>query len=104
LALEWIYAEAPGVEVREPGLSAAASMTASAAAVPAQEAIQRLHELASMGHVQGLLAQLDHIDAIDEACRPFTAPLRQMAQDYDMRRIRASLKPFLEAEESQDDP
>ncbi len=96
LDLAWVYAEAPAERPAEGAPAKTLQPEDPVTTAPPPDALRRLHELALMGHVQGFLAQLDDVDALGAAYAPFTAPLRRLARDYDMKRIRTFLSPYLE--------
>jgi signal transduction histidine kinase/CheY-like chemotaxis protein/purine-cytosine permease-like protein len=49
---------------------------------PPLPALQRLHEVASLGYPRGVLRVLDQIEAEHPQCAPWLAPLRRLAQDF----------------------
>jgi signal transduction histidine kinase/CheY-like chemotaxis protein/purine-cytosine permease-like protein len=49
---------------------------------PPLEALQRLHEVASLGYPRGVLRVLEQIEAEHPHCGPWLAPLRRLAQDF----------------------
>jgi CheY-like chemotaxis protein len=96
LGLEWVYAPSPARSESELVAGPAAGAAGEPIEAPTSASIRRLQELALMGHVQAILAELDDIDARAGATPAFTDTLRRMARAYDMRSIRAFLKPYLE--------
>lgn len=49
---------------------------------PPREALQRLHEVASLGYPRGVLRVLEQIEAEHPQCRDWLTPLRRLAQDF----------------------
>lgn len=92
LKLKWIYDQE----------SSDVAKTDSAAVVSPQPLIgpppaiaAQLHDLAMMGDVQGILAQLEELEKSDGHLCPFNSEMRRMAKDYSMKKIREFLKPYL---------
>jgi PAS domain S-box-containing protein len=85
LDLSWIHA-GPAV--------AAAAADGVALALPRDEA-QVLLDLSMRGDVNGVLAQLDHIERLDSQYAVFVSDLRTLARDFRMRDIRGRLKALL---------
>ncbi|WP_080055765.1 ligand-binding sensor domain-containing protein [Spirosoma aerolatum] len=63
--------------------------------LPPLSYLQTLHELAMTGDIQGILAQLQQIDSLDSAYSPFARKVREMADVFDTKQIRAYLKTCL---------
>src|SRR5262249_50727377 len=72
----------------------AAEPVAQAAALPAAAA-QALYESALIGDVVDLLRLLDDIEADQPGLGALVADLRDVARQYDMRRIRSLVQPHL---------
>jgi signal transduction histidine kinase/CheY-like chemotaxis protein len=49
---------------------------------PPREALQRLHEAASLGYPRGVLRLLDELQAEHPHCEPWLAAVRRLAQDF----------------------
>ncbi len=92
LGLEWIYAPAP----ESPPVLPLVPDSQGPLAAPGLERLRRLQELAMMGHVQAILAELDDLETGTLVPRPFAQALRRMADCYDMKGIRTFLQPYLE--------
>ena len=90
LGLEWVYAPVP-----EPPPLPAPDPQGPVTA-PGLERLRQLQELAMMGHVQAILAELDDLETGTPVLRPFTQTLREKAECYDMKGIRTFLTPYLE--------
>jgi signal transduction histidine kinase/CheY-like chemotaxis protein len=86
LGIEWIYRDALREE-QPPGVGESDR--------PGTETARRLYELAEIGHVQGILAELDTLEREAEKPTPFVAQMRRLAGDYDMKKIRSYLSPFI---------
>jgi CheY-like chemotaxis protein len=63
---------------------------------PPAETAQVLYELAMIGDVQGLQQHGDLLERADAQYLPFVNTLREMARNFDMKQIRAFVKPFLD--------
>jgi len=96
LGLEWTYAAASTSIHTTAPLPALAAKDTQEQAAPTIEAVRVLQQLARMGHVQGVLAQLDAMEAEDKGVRHFTDAVRRMARSYDMKGIRSFLRAYLE--------
>ncbi|WP_332369549.1 response regulator [Spirosoma telluris] len=65
------------------------------AQLPETDQIETIYKLASMGDIQGILAQLTTIERDNPAYQSFVDDLRQAAGEFDMRKIRKYLKACL---------
>lgn len=83
LALEWIYAEAP-IVAQPP---ATESSPALDEALPAREALQRIQELAQLGHINGILSLLDELQTQQPECQTFLQKIRHLAEDFEDEHI-----------------
>ena len=63
--------------------------------LPPVQYLETLHELAMTGDIQGILAQLRQIDALDSTYRPFVQEVRKMTDVFDTKQIRQYLKTCL---------
>jgi len=62
---------------------------------PPPEKAGQLHQLAMMGDVQSILAQLEELEKSDTLLQPFVTEMCRLAKDYSMKKIREFLKPYL---------
>jgi signal transduction histidine kinase/CheY-like chemotaxis protein len=77
--------------------SAGASTPETAPLVgPPAETARVLYELAMIGDVQGLQQHSDLLERADTQYLPFVNALRELARNFDMKQIRAFVKPFLD--------
>ncbi len=81
LQLSWLAAP-------EAALPTAADPAAATALVaPPAEEIDVLYRLAKLGNMQRIRVRADHLEALDEAYRPFAQRLRQLADRFQSRAI-----------------
>jgi signal transduction histidine kinase/CheY-like chemotaxis protein/purine-cytosine permease-like protein len=85
LALQWLQ-EAP------PAAAAAAAPAPQATAWPRAELLAPLQQAVQLGYYRGILNQLDAIDAAQPECVTFTAPLRELARQFQFEAIGRALE------------
>jgi signal transduction histidine kinase/CheY-like chemotaxis protein/purine-cytosine permease-like protein len=96
LSLVWLEAAAAETPARALGNEALPNRpTTSAAPVPqiypSPAALDALREVVALGYYRGIMNQLDALDAHEPHCRPFTAELRPLAQQFQFEALSQKL-------------
>ena len=79
LDLQWIYAK------QDPRAPVSFSLNKlSSEQIPSQPHLARLGQLGAIGHIRGILAQLDEVGAVQPSAAPTLAYLRRLAEDCDL--------------------
>jgi CheY-like chemotaxis protein len=74
--------------IGDPEAAAATAADASPAlAVPPAEEIDVLYQLAKLGNMQRIRTYAEHLEAMDDAYRPFAQRLRRLADGFQSRAI-----------------
>jgi len=94
LEIEWIYEEEKQQEISTISLeSAPASLSESTSLIaPPPEEIEILFELAMRGNVKGIVERSEHIEKLDKQFVSFAIELRQLAQGYQVKKIKEFIK------------
>ena len=79
LELKWIY---DPQDQRTP--KALSLNELSAEQIPSQSQLARLGQLGAIGHIRGILAQLDEVGTVQPSAAPTLAYLRRLAEDCDL--------------------
>jgi DNA-binding response OmpR family regulator len=90
LKLEWIYEELKHEKITTlPFSSDAQSLSESTSVVaPPPGEIELLFELAMRGNVKGIVKRSEHLEKLDQQFVPFAVELRQLAQGYQVKKIK----------------
>ncbi|MEG4810724.1 ATP-binding protein [Microcoleus sp. F8-D3] len=90
LKLEWIYDEAKNEKISNiPFSSDPQSLSESKSVVaPPPGEIELLLELAMRGNVKGIVKRSEHLEKLDGKFVPFAVELRQLAQGYQVKKIK----------------
>jgi CheY-like chemotaxis protein len=96
LSLVWLEAAPAEGPTRALGTEALPTTpTTSAAPVPqiypSAAALDALREVVALGYYRGIMNQLDALDAHEPHCRPFTAELRPLAQQFQFEALSQKL-------------
>ncbi|WP_349742155.1 hybrid sensor histidine kinase/response regulator [Roseateles cavernae] len=67
--------------------------------LPSREALQRLQQQLSQGHVKGIHQQLDRIAGEDQSCSDFVTQLRAMARQFELQAMSRLVARALQAED-----
>jgi signal transduction histidine kinase/CheY-like chemotaxis protein/purine-cytosine permease-like protein len=67
--------------------------------LPSREALQRLQQQLSQGHVKGIHQQLDQIAGEDQSCTDFVTQLRAMARQFELQAMSRLVARALQAED-----
>jgi CheY-like chemotaxis protein len=79
LDLRWVYNE------HDPRAPLSLSLgELSAEQIPSQKYLATLSQLGAIGHVRGILAQLDEVGTVEPSAAPVLAYLRRLAEDCDL--------------------
>ena len=94
LEIEWIYEEEKQEEISTISLdSAPPSLSESTSLIaPPPEEIEILFELAMRGNVKGIVERSEHIEKLDKQFVSFAIELRQLAQGYQVKKIKEFIK------------
>ncbi|MEG5017928.1 MULTISPECIES: ATP-binding protein [unclassified Microcoleus] len=90
LKLEWIYEELKNEKISTiPFSSDGQSLSESPSVVaPPPEEIELLFELAMRGNVKGIVKRSEHLEKLDQKFVSFAVELRQLAQGYQVKKIK----------------
>ncbi len=88
LNLEWIFENEPPAILPVPKKS-------QPLVGPPTEAAKRLYDLAMRGNVEGLIEEAIQLQKENEKFAPFATKLQQLADEFQMRKIREFIKPYL---------
>ncbi len=89
LSLQWIHEEASQETAAERGEEAGDF------AIPPQEEIEKLYQLARLGNMQHICAQADYLKELDPRYGAFAKQLRNLAENYQSKAIVALVKRYL---------
>jgi signal transduction histidine kinase/CheY-like chemotaxis protein len=79
LDLRWVY------DKHDPRVPLSLSLSElSAEQIPSPQHLARLSQLGAIGHIRGILAQLDEVGTIQPSAAPVLAYLRRLAEDCDL--------------------
>lgn len=92
LQLEWIHAGDERLSPQIPGVET----TDLEPAMPSATQLSQLWELARIGHIKGILEQLDRLEA-QGGSSALIQDLRQKAKAFQVKKIQAQLRPLIEA-------
>jgi DNA-binding response OmpR family regulator len=94
LEIEWIYEEEKQEEISTISLeSAPPSLSESTSLIaPPPEEIEILFELAMRGNVKGIVERSEHLEKLDKQFVSFAIELRQLAQGYQIKKIKEFIK------------
>ncbi|MDC6168522.1 hybrid sensor histidine kinase/response regulator [Paucibacter sp. XJ19-41] len=67
--------------------------------LPSREALQRLQQQLSQGHVKGIYQQLDRIAGEDQSCSDFVTQLRAMARQFELQAMSRLVARALQAKD-----
>ena len=96
LDLEWIYEQAPETEPDAPeGEDKESSSSALPPAVPPKEVIADLLEDAEIGDMYALEEKAAELQLKDQTLAPFATELQELAQNYEIPKIRQWLESLL---------
>lgn len=87
LGLDWVYEEKKKAETMKEATGV--ENTAFKIIPPSAEELVLLHDLVQKGLINNLLTEIERIERQDKQFIPFTQKLRQLAQDFRLREIRA---------------
>jgi len=91
LKLNWVYqAYHPKAHSQE-----VSAESTQALVVPPTEFIKTLHKLTMQGHVDGIIELATQLEKNDDKFKPFTTELLRLANDFQIRKIREWIKPYL---------
>ena len=91
LKLNWMYqAYHPKAHSQE-----VSAESTQALVVPPTEFIKTLHKLTMQGHVDGIIELATQLEKNDDKFKPFTTELLRLANDFQIRKIREWIKPYL---------
>ncbi|MGB3240282.1 MAG: hypothetical protein WBB29_18460, partial [Geitlerinemataceae cyanobacterium] len=62
---------------------------------PTSEDLDYLLDLAKQGFIDRLIKEVDRIEASDDRYQPFCTNLRQLAQEFKLKQIRALLQFYI---------
>jgi hypothetical protein len=91
--VEWIYESTPA-ETKDHSF-----LTQTPSAIPCQETVQTLFQLAKKGHLKKLLLQLDEVEQSDAQFAPFIDQIRQLTRSFQMDRTCTFLEHYLQKKE-----
>jgi hypothetical protein len=91
LSLVWL--EAAAAETPARALPTALAAVPAPSARPSLSALDALREVVALGYYRGIMNQLDALDANEPSCRPFTAELRPLAQQFQFEALSQKLSP-----------
>jgi len=64
--------------------------------MPPPEIIKILYEFTLQGHIDGLLEQATQLEKTNAKFKPFALKLRQLANEFKIRKIREWIKVYLD--------
>jgi signal transduction histidine kinase/purine-cytosine permease-like protein len=96
LSLVWLEAAPDKAPARALGNEAPPTTRTTASApvpqiYPSAAALDALREVVALGYYRGIMNQLDALDAHEPHCRPFTAELRPLAQQFQFEALSQKL-------------
>jgi CheY-like chemotaxis protein len=93
LRLKWVYDVQPQPPAK-PAKSDTAAHKLPLEGPPHAES-EKLQELAKMGDIRGILQELDQLEKVNSQLQPFVQRVRELAREYNMKKVREFLKPYL---------
>ena len=88
LKLDWIF----DIEM----LGSENNSTTQVMLIPPSETIKSLYQLTQQGHIDGILEQASQLEITDPQFKPFALKLRQLANEFQIRKIREWIKVYLD--------
>ncbi|MEW5861013.1 MAG: response regulator, partial [Cyanobacteriota bacterium] len=96
LGLEWVYERKGISEERNASVGESSSSPASAILVsPPPETVNALYNLALIGDVLGIQEQAAKLEKIDEKLFPFTTELRQLAKNFQVKKLQEFIRQYI---------
>lgn len=93
LKLNWVYqADRSTTEEHSQAVSEESTQPI---VVPPIEFLKTLYNLTMQGHVDGIIEQATRLEKTDEKFKPFATELLRLANEFQIRKIREWIKPYL---------
>ena len=93
LKLEWVYEVDRRPKTQEH--LQVSEKTAQPLVVPPAPVIKTLYEFTMQGHIDGIIEQATQLEKTDEKFKPFATELLRLANEFQVRKIRELIKPYL---------
>ncbi|NEO15561.1 MULTISPECIES: response regulator [unclassified Moorena] len=96
LKLEWLY---EGEEDKDKNLSTKAPSplkTENSIVPPSKESLDQLYDLAKTGLISEILKQVEILEKSDDKLIPFSQHLRQLAEEFNLKKIRKFIQQYRE--------
>jgi CHASE2 domain-containing sensor protein/CheY-like chemotaxis protein len=94
LQLEWIY-ENTTSQRQIPSFHLSSGVSTTAIIPPPAVELHKMLNLAMRGNLQGIETLLDELDKVDDKFLPFTTEVRQLADNFQIKKIRELIQAFL---------
>ncbi len=99
LQVDWVYeAEVAGAATNGTGTTAKEPQAVAPLVAPPPDDLEKLYDLAMRGYLHGIEAEVDRLEREDASLVPFASEVRQMAKEFQVKKIREFIKPFMGAE------
>ncbi|ALG67861.1 ATP-binding protein [Beggiatoa leptomitoformis] len=95
LALTWIYKKPQGI-LSENVEQNATQYIDKTIILPSPTMLRSLHELATMGHINGIFKQLNHLETMDKQFSPFVKQIHVLAKGFQLDEICALIEQYLQ--------
>ena len=96
LGLEWVYERKKASQETKAEQEESFSSCASAMLVsPPAQAVNNLYNLALIGDVLGIQEQAAKLEKIDEKLVPFTTELRQLAKNFQVKKLQEFIRQYI---------
>jgi len=94
LKLEWVYEVDRRPKKTQDHLQIS-DKTTQPLVVPPAPIIKTLYEFTMQGHIDGIIEQATQLEKTDEKFKPFATELLRLANEFQVRKIRELIKPYL---------
>jgi CheY-like chemotaxis protein len=94
LGLHWTYASHGATKT--PAHSSSTVYSPTSVSLPPRHQLEKLHDIARMGDIGEMLAQLDELEKSTREYQSFVAGLRKLAGEFNMKKIREYLNTCLD--------
>ena len=96
LKLEWVYEEQEDKDKNVTTKAPSPLKTKHSIVPPSKEALDHLYDLAKTGLISDILKQVEILEKSDDKLIPFSQHLRQLAEDFKLKKIRQFIQKYRE--------